>query len=187
MATTKQGSSAKRSSSRSTATRKSGGASRSSSGGASRSSSGGASRSSSGTRNGRTPAKKRPAKRRAPAKRSAASRRSSSSRTSSASSNGAPGAIKQVANTAAKPAVAVGAAAVGLAGGLVLRNRTRRKTVLGVTVPRSLTRTFDGFDAKSAAKTVGQATKRFAKTTKTVSKDLERAGDQAERIGKILG
>jgi hypothetical protein len=41
-------------------------------------------------------------------------------------------------------------------------------------------------DGKSIAKSVGQATKRFAKTTKNVSKDLERAGDQAERIGKIL-
>jgi phosphate uptake regulator len=41
-------------------------------------------------------------------------------------------------------------------------------------------------DARSLAKTVGEASTRFAKTSKTVSKDLERAGDQAERIGKIL-
>jgi phosphate uptake regulator len=41
-------------------------------------------------------------------------------------------------------------------------------------------------DPKSIAKSVGQASKRFAKTTKGVSKDLERAGDQAEKIGKIL-
>jgi phosphate uptake regulator len=41
-------------------------------------------------------------------------------------------------------------------------------------------------DAKSLAKTVGEASARFAKTSKTVSRDLERAGDQAERIGKIL-
>ena len=41
-------------------------------------------------------------------------------------------------------------------------------------------------DAKSIAKSVGHASKQFAKTSKGVSKDLERAGDQAERIGKIL-
>jgi hypothetical protein len=156
MANTKQSGAAKRPSSRSTAARKSGSATRSS--------------------NGRAPAKKR-----APAKRKASTRA-----TSSSSSNGVPATIKQVANTAKRPAIAVGAAAAGVAGGLVLRSRTRRRTVLGVTVPRSIGKTLSGIDAKSVAKTVGQASKRFAKTTKNVSKDLERAGDQAERIGKIL-
>jgi hypothetical protein len=157
MATTKRSSAAKRSSNRSTATRKSGGATRST--------------------NGRAPAKKR-----APAKRKASTTRA----TSSSSSNGLPDTIKQVANTAKRPAVAVGAAAAGLAGGLVLRSRARRKTVLGVKVPNSIGKSLPGIDPKSVAKTVGQASKRFAKTTKNVSKDLERAGDQAERIGKIL-
>ena len=156
MANTKQKASAKRSSSRSTAARKSGSATRSS--------------------NGRAPAKKR-----APAKRKATTRA-----TATSSSNGVPATIKQVANTAKRPAIAVGAAAAGVAGGLVLRSRTRRKTVLGLTVPRSIGKTLSGVDAKSVAKTVGQASKQFAKTTKNVSKDLERAGDQAERIGKIL-
>jgi hypothetical protein len=128
--------------------------------------------------NGRAPAKKR-----APAKRKASTRAtSSSSSTSGSSSNGVPSTLKQVA----KPAVAVGAAAAGLAGGLVLRSRTRRKTVLGLPVPSGIGKTLSGIDAKSVAKTVGQASKKFAKTTKNVSKDLERAGDQAERIGKIL-
>jgi hypothetical protein len=160
MATTKQTGGAKRSSSRSTASRKSAGAKRS----------------SSATRNGKAPARKH-----APAKRAASPRGNAAS-----SSNGVPATLKQVANTAKRPAVAVGAAAAGLAGGLVLRSRTRRTTVLGVTVPRSVGKALSGLDAKSVAKTVGQASKRFAKTTKTVSKDLERAGDQAERIGKIL-
>jgi hypothetical protein len=158
MATTKQNSTAKRSSSRSTSARKSSGSTRSS--------------------NGRAPAKKR-----APAKRKASTRERA---TSSSSSNGVPGTIKQVASSAKRPAVAVGAAAAGLAGGLVLRSRTRRKTVLGVPVPSGIGKTLSGIDAKSVAKTVGQASKKFAKTTKNVSKDLERAGDQAERIGKIL-
>ena len=32
-----------------------------------------------------------------------------------------------------------------------------------------------------------KASKQFGQTSKTVSKDIERVGDQAERIGKILG
>jgi hypothetical protein len=44
-------------------------------------------------------------------------------------------------------------------------------------------------DAKSVAKTlkqVGKASRRFGATTKSVSKDIERLGDQAERLGKAL-
>ncbi|HWM12238.1 MAG TPA: hypothetical protein VNO82_22960 [Solirubrobacteraceae bacterium] len=145
--------------------------------------SGSATRSSGGSRNGVARAK--PAKKRATAKR-APSTRAKSTASSNNTRGGVPDTIKQVANTAKRPAVAVGAAAAGLAGGLVLRSRTRRKTVLGMTVPRSVGKTLSGLDAKSVAKTVGQASKQFAKTTKNVSKDLERAGDQAERIGKIL-
>ena len=64
------------------------------------------------------------------------------------------------------------------------KTRGRRKTVLGVPLPRS--KDLPEIDAKAIVKTVGSATKQFAKTSKKVSKDLERAGDQAERIGKIL-
>ena len=53
-------------------------------------------------------------------------------------------------------------------------------------VPRSLGKSLSGLDAKSVAKSVGHASKQFAKTSKNLSKDLERAGDQAERIGKVL-
>jgi hypothetical protein len=135
---------------------------------------------STGSSNGRAkPAKKRPAK------RAATTSRSSTTSTSN-SNKGFTGTVKDVANTAKGPAVAVGAAAAGVAGGLILRARTRRKTVLGMTVPRSLGKGLSGLDAKSVAKSVGHASKRFAKTSKSVSKDLERAGDQAERIGKIL-
>ena len=56
--------------------------------------------------------------------------------------------------------------------------------MLGVPLPRALGKS--SLDAKSIAKTVGEASQTFAKTSKSVSKDLERASDQAERIGKIL-
>jgi hypothetical protein len=53
-----------------------------------------------------------------------------------------------------------------------------------VPLPRS--KDLPDIDPKAIAKTVGSATKQFAKTSKKVSRDLERAGNQAERIGKIL-
>ena len=101
-----------------------------------------------------------------------------------ASSNGSGGVadtVKHVATKAAGPAVAVGAAAAGIAGGIVLKSRMRRKTtVLGVTLPRAIGKGLPDLDAKSIAKSVGHASKQFAKTTKNVSKDLERAG----RLGR---
>ena len=97
--------------------------------------------------------------------------------------------LKNAANKAGGPAAAVGAAAAGIAGGLVLRNRTRHnKRVLGVPLPRSISKpSVPDIDLVSMAKTVGKASKQFGQTSKTVSKDIERVGDQAERIGKILG
>jgi len=98
------------------------------------------------------------------------------------------GTLKDAAGKGGGPAVAVGAAAAGLAGGLVLKRRTRRTKILGVTLPHSIGKArLPDLDMKSAAKTLGKASKQFGQTTKNVSKDIERVGDQAERIGKILG
>jgi hypothetical protein len=85
-------------------------------------------------------------------------------------------------------AVGVAAAGVaGVAGGMALKSR-RRKTVLGVPIPRALAKpSLPEIDVKSMAKTVGKASKQLGETSKSVSKDIERVGDQAERIGKILG
>jgi hypothetical protein len=86
------------------------------------------------------------------------------------------------------PALAVGATAVGVAGGLALRDRLRRKTILGVPVPRSIGKPrLSNVDVKAVAKSVGRASTQFGQTTKSVSKDIERVGAQAERIGKLLG
>lgn len=85
------------------------------------------------------------------------------------------------------PAVAVGAAAAGVVGGVVLKSHTRRKKVLGIPVPKAIAKgSLPELDVKSAAKAVGKASKRFGETSKNVSKDIERVGDQAERVGKIL-
>jgi hypothetical protein len=82
----------------------------------------------------------------------------------------------------------VGAAAAGVAGGLLLKNRMGRKKVFGVPLPRSISKgSLSDLDVKSLAKTVGKASEQFGKTSKDVSKDIERVGTQAERIGKILG
>ncbi len=97
------------------------------------------------------------------------------------------GTVRDVAGKAKGPAVAVGATAVGVAGGLLLRGRMRRKTVLGIPVPRTLGKvSVSDIDVKDLAKAVGKASKQFGETSKSVSKDIERLGDQADRIGKIL-
>jgi hypothetical protein len=95
--------------------------------------------------------------------------------------------VKNVASKAGPPAVAVGAATVGVAAGVLLKGRSRPK-VLGVPLPRSIGKLgLPDLDARSAAKTLGKASKQLGEKSKTVSKDIERVGDQAERIGKILG
>jgi hypothetical protein len=98
------------------------------------------------------------------------------------------GTLKGAASKAGRPALAVGAAAAGVAGAVVLKSRPRRKRVLGVPIPRSVASPgLPDLDLKAAAKAVGKASKQFGETSKNVSKDIDRVGDQAERIGKILG
>jgi hypothetical protein len=83
-----------------------------------------------------------------------------------------------VVDTLRKPAVAAAAAAAGVAGGLLLKGRDRRRKVLGVPVP--------DVDVQGVIKTVGKASKQLGQTSKSVSKDIERLADEAERVGKIL-
>ena len=102
-------------------------------------------------------------------------------------SNGVVGTIKQVASKAKGPAIAVGAAAAGAAGGALLRDRTRKKKVLGVPVPRSFGKSkVTALDLPEVVKSVGRASQQFGQKTKSVSKDVEHVGDRAERFGKML-
>jgi hypothetical protein len=105
----------------------------------------------------------------------------------SRSPDGAVGTLKEAAGKAKGPALAVGAAAAGVAGGVMLKSRYSRKRVLGLPLPRTIGRpSLTNVDLPSIAKTLGKASKQFGQTSKNVSKDIERVGDQAERIGKIL-
>ena len=97
------------------------------------------------------------------------------------------GTVRLAARKASGPALAVGAAAAGVAGGIALKSRVQRPKVLGVKLPRLTgTPVLGDLDIKSMAKSVGKASKRFGQTSKQVSKDIERVGEQAERIGKVL-
>jgi hypothetical protein len=86
--------------------------------------------------------------------------------------------VKEIAGKAKGPAMASGAAVLGL---LALKRRRRRRKVLGLALPRS-----SELEIRALATTIGKASKEFGKTSKRVSKDIERLGDQAERIGKVL-
>ena len=117
----------------------------------------------------------------------AAKRQAQAQAAASRASNGFIGTIKQTAGKAKGPAIAVGAAAVGAAGGALLRDRTRKKTVLGVPVPRSLGKSkAPDLDLPEMAKSIGRASAQFGQKTKDVSRDMERVGDRAERFGKML-
>jgi hypothetical protein len=117
------------------------------------------------------------------ASRNGASRQNGSS---GSASDGLAGSLKSMGGTVvhgmdrAKPAFAVGATAVGIAGGIALRRRQRS------TLPFGLPRNGDGIDIIAISKAVGKASARFGQTAKSVSKDIDTAADRAERIGKIL-
>jgi hypothetical protein len=82
------------------------------------------------------------------------------------------------------PALALGAAAAGFAGGAVLMKRRRTRRILGIKVPRQLP--MPSLNGGSVVKQVAKASKKAGKTGQDVSKDLERLSVQAERIGKVL-
>lgn len=142
----------------------------------------------------RTTSPKRTTSSRASAARNAASRQNGASRNGASRQNGSSGSadglatsLKSMGGTvvhgmdrAAKPALAVGATAVGIAGGIALSRRHKS------TLPFGLPRNGDGLDIVAISKAVGKASARLGQTAKSVSKDIDTAADRAERIGKIL-
>ena len=106
--------------------------------------------------------------------------RNGSSGSASGSLKGMGGTVVHAMDRAAKPALAVGATAVGIAGGIALRRRHRS------TLPFGLPRNGDGIDIIAISKAIGKASARFGQAAKSVSKDIDTAADRAERIGKIL-
>jgi RNA polymerase primary sigma factor len=143
----------------------------------------------------RTTSPKQTTPSRASAARNGASRQNGASRNGASRQNGSSGSasdglatsLKSMGGTvvhgmdrAAKPALAVGATAVGIAGGIALRRRHKS------TLPFGLPRNGDGLDIVAISKAVGKASARLGQTAKSVSKDIDTAADRAERIGKIL-
>lgn len=120
----------------------------------------------------------------ASATRNGTSRQNGSSRSASdglaTSLRSMRGSVVHGMDRAAKPALAVGATAVGIAGGIALRRRHRS------TLPFGLPRNGDGIDIVAISRAVGKASARLGQTAKSVSKDIDTAADRAERIGKIL-
>ena len=109
--------------------------------------------------------------------RSRAGRPPRHGRSSNGNGHGVVGSAKQVAHKAKVPAIAIGAAAAGMAGGIALGSRARPRTVLGVPMPKHR----PSVDAKSLAKSVGKVGANFVKTSKRVSKERARRPGEADR------
>ena len=91
--------------------------------------------------------------------------------------------VRQAADKAGRPTITVAAAAVGLAGGLALRQR-HAGAHDGLTT-RSMAMLQD-VDAAALIGGLGKATVQLSQRSKNVARDIERVAEQAERLGKIL-
>jgi hypothetical protein len=130
-------------------------------------------------------------------KPSAARKPSASARTAStqrkpaasAASNGTLDSARNTAAKLAKPALAGGVAVAGIVGA-VLRAKTTRKRRFPASIGNPLSgidmkkarKQLEGLDIKKARKQVGRASKQFGELTR----ELRKAGEQAERIGDAL-
>jgi hypothetical protein len=81
------------------------------------------------------------------------------------------------------PALTVAAAAAGLVGGLVLRQRPRMADPGVATRSRNILR---DVDTAAALEGLGKATAELGKRSKLIARQLDQVGDRAERFGKIL-
>jgi hypothetical protein len=126
------------------------------------------------------------------ARKPSATRKSSTARKppAPAASNGTLDSARTTAAKLAKPALAGGVAVAGIVGGAVLRAKTSRKRRFPVSIGNPLggvdmkkaMKQIEGLDINKARKQVGRASKQFGELTK----ELRKAGEQAERIGDAL-
>jgi hypothetical protein len=125
-------------------------------------------------------------------KPSAAARSASAKPTPSApaAGNGTLDSARSAAAKLAKPALAGGVAVAGIVGGAVLRAKTSRKRRFPVSIGNPLSgvdvkkarKQIEGLDINKARKQVGRASKQFGELTR----EIRKAGEQAERIGDAL-
>jgi hypothetical protein len=87
------------------------------------------------------------------------------------------------ADRAGGPALTVAAAAAGLVGGLVLRQRPRMADPGIARRSRNILR---DVDTAAALEGLGKATAELGKRSKLIARQLDQVGDRAERFGKIL-
>jgi hypothetical protein len=118
----------------------------------------------------------------------------------------AGGAISGAARKAKGPALAGGAALLGLAGGIAVARRNGPRKVLGVPVPGTskplvkvkvprrsvklgaakLPMPKSVGEVRSLAKQVGKASKQAGETGQDVGKKIQRFSERAERVGNNL-
>jgi hypothetical protein len=125
-------------------------------------------------------------------KPSAAARSASAKPTPSApaAGNGTLDSARSAAAKLAKPALAGGVAVAGIVGGAVLRAKTSRKRRFPVSIGNPLSgvdvkkarKQIEGLDINKARKQIGRASKQFGELTR----EIRKAGEQAERIGDAL-
>jgi hypothetical protein len=120
------------------------------------------------------------------AARGSSQRSSSPSRQSSSASSNGRGAAKtarQAVGKLCKPALAGGAAVAGILGGVAIGAKALpRKRSFPASIGIPLNGLSKNLDVKKARKQIGRASKQFGALTK----ELRKAGEQAERIGDAL-
>ena len=107
-----------------------------------------------------------------------------------AAGNGTLDSARSAAAKLAKPALAGSVAVAGIVGGAVLRAKTSRKRRFPVSIGNPLSgvdmkkarKQIEGLDINKARKQVGRASKQFGELTR----EIRKAGEQAERIGDAL-
>ena len=149
------------------------------------------SRASAAPKNGSTRARGSANRRTASSQNGAALRRQDSTRRTAQTHDGVAESVKhagtsalRAANRASGPALTVAAAAAGIAGGLMLRQRSKptMRDGLGARSRHVL----HDIDPTSILEGLGKASIQLSQRSKSIAHDIERVADRAERLGKVL-